>query len=68
MVATYVTIGTTDARYFSSICKNVYRFIPYIMRPQDLKRFHGINERIALADFEVIIKFYYQLIINSQLD
>jgi acetylornithine deacetylase/succinyl-diaminopimelate desuccinylase-like protein len=35
------------------------------MAPNDLQRMHGINERIAVKDYEWAIRFYHQLISNA---
>jgi len=66
--APFTVIGATDSRHFYGLSKNVFRFIPYEATREDLKRFHGINERISLADNERAIRFYYQLIRNSESD
>jgi acetylornithine deacetylase/succinyl-diaminopimelate desuccinylase-like protein len=34
------------------------------MTAEDMKRVHGINERIKITDYEQQIKFYIQLIKN----
>jgi carboxypeptidase PM20D1 len=33
--------------------------------PDDIDRYHGIDERISVEDYERSIRFYAQLIINS---
>jgi len=45
---------------------NVYRFLPITLKPDDAKRYHGIDERISVEDYERLIRFYAQLIRNSQ--
>ena len=35
------------------------------MYPEDLKRFHGLNERISVRNFQEAVNFYYHVIQNS---
>ncbi len=65
LVAPYLVVGGTDSYYFTSICKNVFRFIPYTATPSDLPRLHGVNERISLEDIRTVIQWQYQLIRNA---
>ncbi|MFT7589785.1 MAG: carboxypeptidase PM20D1 [Limisphaerales bacterium] len=59
-----LVLGATDARYFYSICDNVYRFLPIRLTPELVPMFHGINERIPVDEFEDGIRFYTRLIQN----
>jgi len=61
-----LTLGATDGRYYHALTDNVYRFTPMHLRPEDLARIHGVNERIAEVDFTSGINFYGSLIVNSQ--
>ena len=58
----YMVLGGTDAYYFTNISKNVFRFTPLKMNSADLKRFHGINERISVKAFENMVLFYAELL------
>jgi carboxypeptidase PM20D1 len=62
IVAPYLVLGATDARYFRNVTKNAYRFMPVRMTEEDLKRPHGTNERISVQDFKNVVKFYVELI------
>jgi carboxypeptidase PM20D1 len=62
LVIPFVTLGATDARYYSALSANVYRFLPTRMRAEDLARVHGTNERIAIADYVGMIRFYVELL------
>ncbi|MBU8934864.1 MAG: M20 family peptidase [candidate division Zixibacteria bacterium] len=66
LVAPYVLVGATDSRHFTGISDNVYRFLFNRLKPDDLKRIHGTNERISVKNYEQTVKFYYQLLRNSQ--
>lgn len=58
-------LGGTDARYYAKLSPNVYRFIPIYFKQVDLKRPHGIDERISIKNYAQCITFYFQLIKNS---
>jgi carboxypeptidase PM20D1 len=61
----YLVIGATDSRFFENISDNIYRFFPIKITPENIKSFHGINERVPVAEFENSIRFYTQLIKNG---
>ncbi len=60
-VAPYLVLGGTDARYYYSVCENVYRFSPMASTPEDFDRIHGINERIGTKDMAKMVQFFIQL-------
>jgi len=66
LVAPALLVAGTDSRHYAPLTKNVYRFLPITLRPDDARRYHGINERISLQDYERCVRFYLQLIRNSQ--
>lgn len=65
LVAPYLVVGGTDARHYHAMTDHVYRFLPVRARAVDLNRVHGTDERIAVADYLVAIRFYRQLILNA---
>ena len=65
IVAPFLTIAATDTRHYIHLTKNIYRFVPVVFRPEDTERIHGVNERISFADYLRCIRFYAQLIRNS---
>jgi carboxypeptidase PM20D1 len=65
IVAPFLTIAATDTRHYANLTKNIYRFVPIVFRPEDTKRIHGVDERISFADYLRCIRFYAQLIRNS---
>lgn len=67
IVAPYLMLGAADARYYTTICPNVYRFMPVRMTDETLKLLHGTNEHIGISDYKQMIQFYTTLIRN-QLD
>jgi len=65
IVAPGLMIGATDSRHFDGIADNIYKFSPVRAKLEDLKRFHGTNERISTDNYVELIQFYHQLIGNS---
>jgi carboxypeptidase PM20D1 len=59
-------IAGTDSHYFDAISDSVYKFLPVRATTEDLKRFHGTNERLSVANYVELIQFYHQLISNAQ--
>jgi carboxypeptidase PM20D1 len=62
LVAPWVVIGATDARYYTRISDTVLRFLPFRMNADELTGFHGIDERVRLTDAESAVRFYRRLI------
>ncbi|MDO9490323.1 MAG: M20/M25/M40 family metallo-hydrolase, partial [Sphingomonadaceae bacterium] len=58
VVAPGLVIAGTDARHYEPVAKAIYRFLPVRTGPEELKRFHGTDERIAVADYARAIAFY----------
>jgi len=65
VVAPGLVLGRTDSAHFQDVTEATYRFLPVVLRREDLSRIHGTNERIAIDSYETLIKFYAQLIRNS---
>ncbi len=65
IVAPYLVVAGTDTKHYVDISDNIYRFVPMRFTSNDLDRIHGTNERISVDNFEEMIKFYIQLIRNS---
>ncbi len=66
IVAPGLMVGGTDSRHFEGIADDVYKFSPVRATAEDLKRFHGTNERISIANYVELIQFYHQLLSNAQ--
>ena len=65
LVAPALCVGGTDSDHYAKLSNNIYRFSPLRLRPEDMKRLHGVNERTSVKDYAESVKFYYQLISNS---
>jgi carboxypeptidase PM20D1 len=57
-------VGATDARWYAPLSAHVYRFVPLRLAPEDLRRIHGNNERISVANYAELVRFYAQLLLN----
>jgi carboxypeptidase PM20D1 len=66
VVAPAMTIGATDARHFEKITDSTYNFLYIRGTIEDFKGYHGLNEKLSIENYCNSIKFYYQLIKNSQ--
>jgi carboxypeptidase PM20D1 len=62
LVAPSLVLGGTDARHYQALSPAVYRFLPALLRPDDLPRVHGTNERIGVEDYRRVVRFYLQLL------
>lgn len=62
VVTPYLVGGATDARYYVKLSPNVYRFKPFLDEPQTT---HGIDERISIEGHARGVKFFVQLIRNT---
>ena len=68
MLTPYLVLGATDARYYRKLSDNVYRFTPYRLTEEDLDRVHGTNERIEVATYKAMIRFYATLLQDASVD
>ncbi len=65
IVAPELAVVTTDSRHYERITQNTFRFIPIRFRPHDMKRPHGIDERIGVENYAEVVRFFIQQIRNS---
>src|SRR5688572_4486327 len=59
-----MVLAATDSRFYYALSPNVYRFLPYKINKGNINSFHGLNEKIAVTEFEDAIRFYAQLLKN----
>ena len=64
-MAPYLVLGGTDARHYGPVSDIILRFYPFRMGPDDLKRPHGTDERIGVENYTEVVRFYAQMIKNS---
>ena len=65
VVAPSLVVTGTDSVHYESISENNYRFVPMRINREDVKRIHGIDERIGIENYLEIIRFYIQFLRNS---
>ncbi|KAI9105305.1 hypothetical protein DFS34DRAFT_644118 [Phlyctochytrium arcticum] len=65
LVAPSLLMGATDSSSYRNMTDNIFRFQPVLMQPSDPERIHGVDERIAIHDFNGMILFFATLIMNS---
>jgi carboxypeptidase PM20D1 len=64
LVAPALYIAGSDSHHFVDIADSIYRFSPVRVKPEDVARLHGTNERIAVANLGELVRFYHQLLRN----
>ena len=60
--APFMMLGATDSRHYAPIAENIYRFSPMMLEMDDLKRVHGLNERISVEQLGNMVRFFTLLI------
>ena len=65
IVAPYLVVVATDARYYSGLSRNIFRFLPLRLTTRDLERMHGSDERLGIREYEAAIRTYRQLLIDA---
>jgi len=61
-VAPGLMTAATDSRHMTLVSDAVYRFSPIRVKGEDLGRFHGTDERLSVAGYGDMIRFYQQLL------
>lgn len=59
-----LVLGGTDSKNYIGVVDNSYRYVPVVYSPEDTKRLHGTNERIAVDAYVKMIQFYIRLMEN----
>jgi len=65
IVSPYLMLGATDSRSYQIVARNIYRFTPAVMEPDDFERIHGTNERMSVDGYARSIAFFVQIIRDS---
>jgi carboxypeptidase PM20D1 len=58
IVAPSLVLGATDTRHFILISDSLFRFLPARLERDDLKRYHGVNERVGVDNYAEFVRFY----------
>jgi carboxypeptidase PM20D1 len=62
LVAPGLMIAATDSVHYSEISDHIFKFSPVRADAEDLKRFHGTNERLKISNYADAIRFYQRLV------
>jgi carboxypeptidase PM20D1 len=65
LVAPALLVAATDSRHYRGLSRNIFRFLPVALGINDINRYHGVDERITIDDYERCIRFYARLLSNS---
>ncbi|MEZ4373600.1 MAG: M20/M25/M40 family metallo-hydrolase [Polyangiaceae bacterium] len=52
-----LVLGATDARHYSALSANIYRFRPLLLAPDDMSRSRNSDERIRIEDYKRVVTF-----------
>jgi carboxypeptidase PM20D1 len=55
-------MGGTDAKFWGRHTDRAFRFLPIPMGAGDRERIHGIDERVAIADYATSVTFFSRLL------
>ena len=58
----YIMNGATDSRYFTRVCDNCLRFVPFKIDNQQLNSVHGIDESVDIDTLAPAVDFYKYVI------
>ena len=62
LVAPGLMVAATDSMHYGDISEHIFKFSPVRANAEDLKRFHGTNERLAVGNYAEAIRFYHRLL------
>lgn len=62
----FLLIGGTDTRFYEALTPNVFRFLPFTADATLFGTVHATGERMRADDFARGVRFYAQLIRNTQ--
>ena len=65
IVAPGLMVAATDSRHYVGVTDKIFRFSPVRATGEDLKRFHGTNERLSVEGYADMIRFYRRLLENA---
>lgn len=58
-------LATTDSKWFGNLTDSIFRFSAIAVDLEEMKSFHGHDERLSVVNYEKLINFYHHLILNS---
>ncbi|MCC9167392.1 M20/M25/M40 family metallo-hydrolase [Pontibacter harenae] len=57
--------GGTDAKHYTALTDNIYRFAPQVVNPGNAKLIHNVDEHITLEVLDNSVSFYKMLLLNT---
>lgn len=68
IVVPSVFLAASDSKWYINMTDSIYRFSAISVPLNEMKRFHGHDERISLENYENLLNFFHHLILNSNSD
>lgn len=65
VVVPSIFLAATDSKWYKNLTDSIYRFSAIAVELDEMKCFHGHDERLSLENYENLLNFYHHLIINS---
>jgi acetylornithine deacetylase/succinyl-diaminopimelate desuccinylase-like protein len=65
VVTPSICVGGTDARFFRQKGVPSYGLVPCMFDAEDLKGYHGINERLSVANLELGARVVYDIVLRA---
>jgi carboxypeptidase PM20D1 len=62
VVAPGLVLAGTDSVNYAPLVQSSYRFLPVSLTATDLSGVHGVDERISIANYERLIRFYIEFL------
>lgn len=64
VVVPYLVNGSTDSKFYRTLTRQILRFCPLVLTPEDVASIHGVNERVSLENLDRGLQFYTRLFLN----
>jgi carboxypeptidase PM20D1 len=64
-VSSGIILATTDNRHYAGVREQGYYFAPFVYTADDAARIHGTDERIGVAAYADMVRFYVRLLQNA---
>lgn len=65
IVVPSIFLAASDSRWYTNLTESIYKFSAIAVLLDEMKCFHGHDERISLENYENLVNFYHHLITNS---
>lgn len=60
----YILTGASDSAYYSEVCDQSLRFLPFEIDDQQMAGMHGLNENLNVDSLEPAVRFYRYIMEN----